>query len=111
MVTTSLKGNFRFKAVYDGGHSAAGKYFVLFVLKNSFNLNRLGITVTKKIGCAVVRNRVRRVIKEGFRLCEHNFAQGFDIVILARPAMVGTVLNDITPELTRLATKLQLGSV
>jgi len=109
MVTTSLQGNFRFRAVYDGGRSAAGKYFVLFALKNSLEANRLGITVTKKIGCAVVRNRARRVIREGFRLCEH-FAQGYDFVVLARPSIVGVGMNDIIPELTKLAKRLNLGT-
>jgi len=105
---SSLKSNFRFRAVYDGGRSAAGKYFVLFVLENSLKLNRLGITVTKKIGIAVVRNRARRIIKESFRLNEPVFVPGLDIVILARPAIVGANIHSVMPELLRLAKKLRV---
>ena len=106
MEFTSLRGNLRFKAVYDGGRSAAGRCFVMFVLKNTLGLNRLGITVTKKIGNAVVRNRVRRVVREGFRLDGFEWPSGYDIIVLVRRPAVSAGLNNAMKELSFLRNKL-----
>jgi len=99
-----------FKAVYNNGRSFALKRIVVFAVKNNLNTNRIGITVSKKIGNAVVRNRSRRIIKESYRLLsKHNFiANGFDIIILARAPITGACRQDIDAELSQLLKKLRL---
>ncbi len=68
--TQSLKKNYQFGFVYNKGKSVADKYLVLYAVRNKRNpdINRLGITVSKKVGKSVVRSRVTRLIKESYRL-------------------------------------------
>ena len=82
--TTSLKKNHEFKRLYNRGKSAATQYVVVYTRQNNSAQNRLGITVSKKIGGAVQRNRVRRRLKEIYRLSEHTLNSGYDIVVVAR---------------------------
>lgn len=88
--TTSLKRNHEFRRLYSKGKSAASKCVVVYTRrnynagKNGEGANRLGITVSTKIGGAVQRNRIRRRLKEIYRLNEHTLATGYDIVIVAR---------------------------
>jgi ribonuclease P protein component len=63
-ITESLKKNYQFRNVYNKGKSAANHYLVLYVLKNGKNINRLGISISKKVGKSVVRNHKARLIKE-----------------------------------------------
>ena len=81
----SLKKNRDFKTVYSNGKSRANKYLVMYVMKNGTEKNRIGISVSKKVGNSVVRHRVTRVIRECCRLHEKELIQGLDIVIVARP--------------------------
>lgn len=80
----SLKKNSDFKKVYSRGKSCADRYLVMYVLKNGTGCNRFGISVSKKVGNSVVRHRVKRVIKEAYRLHEDMFRSGLDIVVIAR---------------------------
>ena len=80
----TLKKNSEYKKVYNSRRSAANKFFVIFTIKNSLMYSRFGFSVGKKVGNAVVRNRVRRVLKEVCRLNTEMFPIGYDYVILAR---------------------------
>jgi len=82
--TTSLKKNHEFKRLYNKGKSAASQYVAVYCRRNGRELNRLGVTVSTKLGGAVQRNRIRRRLKEIYRLNEEKFLTGFDIVIVAR---------------------------
>ena len=82
--TAPLKKNHEFKRVYNKGKSAASQCAVVYCRRNASTVNRLGITVSTKIGGAVQRNRVRRRLKEIYRLSEEKLKSGFDIVIVAR---------------------------
>ena len=82
--TTSLKKNHEFRRLYNKGKSAASQYIVIYIRKNNSTRNQLGVTVSKKIGGAVQRNRVRRRLKEIYRLSEDDLKPGYDIVIVAR---------------------------
>ncbi|MBE5857036.1 MAG: ribonuclease P protein component [Lachnospiraceae bacterium] len=82
--TESLKKNYMFQSVYKNGKSYANKFFVMYVLKNEENGNRIGISVSKKVGNSVVRHRITRLIRESYRLHEKVFNSGLDIVIVAR---------------------------
>ena len=82
--TSSLKKNHEFKRLYNKGKSAAAQCAVVYCRRNGRQENRLGVTVSTKIGGAVQRNRVRRRIKEIYRLNEDTLLTGYDIVIVAR---------------------------
>lgn len=83
----SLKLNHIFQRLYRTGGYANG-YLVLYARKNRTDTNRVGITVGKKLGHAVVRNRVRRRLREVYRLNEDKFQAGWDIVVVARTRAV-----------------------
>ena len=80
----SLKKNHDFQNVYKSGKSYGNKYLVIYTLKNDTDRNRLGISVSKKVGNSIVRHRVKRLIKESYRLHENMFNSGLDIVVIAR---------------------------
>ena len=80
----SLKSNSDFRRVYRGGKSYANKYLVMYVLENGTDQNRLGISVSKKVGNSVVRHRITRLVRESYSLHENIFNSGLDIVVVAR---------------------------
>lgn len=80
----SLKKNMDFQNVYSNGKSYANKYLVMYVLKNELNKNRIGISVSKKVGNSVIRHRITRLIRESYRLQEDMFNSSLDIVVIAR---------------------------
>ena len=80
----SLKSNYDFLTVYRKGKSYANKYLVMYVLENNEGMNRLGISVSKKVGNSVVRHRITRLVRESYRLHENIFNSGLDIVVIAR---------------------------
>jgi ribonuclease P protein component len=82
--TTSLKKNYEFKRLYNKGKSAASQCVVVYFRRNGKAENHLGITVSTKLGGAVHRNRIKRRIKEAYRLNEKKFTPGIDVVIVAR---------------------------
>ena len=84
----SLKKNNEFQRVYRKGTSQANRYLVMYVLENHDRHmeNRLGISVSKKVGNSIVRHRVTRVIREVMRLHWKEIKSGYDIVIVARPS-------------------------
>ena len=80
----SLKKNADFQNVYKCGKSFANKYLVMYVKENDLGFNRIGISVSKKVGNSVVRHRLKRLILESYRLQEDIFNSGLDMVIIAR---------------------------
>ena len=80
----SLKKNRDFQVVYRKGKSFANKYIIMYVLKNDGDTNRLGISVSKKVGNSVVRHRLTRLVRESYRLQESIFQKGLDIVVICR---------------------------
>ncbi len=80
----SLKKNRDFQFVYNKRKSYANHYLVMYISENSKNGNRIGISVSKKVGNSVVRHRITRLIREGYRLNEEKFKAGFDIVVVVR---------------------------
>ncbi len=86
--TQSLKQNHLFRRLYRKGESSADRYLVLYCKRNGLPGNRLGITVSAKLGHAVVRNRLRRRLREIYRLHEDEFRRGYDLILVARGAAV-----------------------
>ena len=80
----SLKKNKDFQIVYRKGRSFADRYLVMYIMPNDTDKNRVGISVSKKVGNSIVRHRLKRLIKESYRLSEANFRSGYDIIVIAR---------------------------
>lgn len=80
----SLKKNRDFQLVYKKGTSLANKYLVMYVKEGRPDSNRLGISVSKKVGNSVVRHHLTRLLRESYRLHEEEFRSGLDIVVIAR---------------------------
>ena len=102
--SSSLKLNHIFQRLYRSNGQANG-YLVLYARKNRTERNRVGITVSKKLGHAVVRNRVRRRIREVYRLNEELFQPGWDIVVVARTKAIDAGFQDLTKAYLALARK------
>ncbi len=98
----SLKKNADFQRVYREGKSYANKYLVMYVLRKNAQNNRIGISVSKKVGNSVVRHRITRLIRESYRLNEQKFMKGLDMVIIARPGAKGKSFFDIESALLHL---------
>ena len=98
----SLKKNKDFQNVYRKGKSYANKYFVMYVLKNNTEENRIGISVSKKVGNSVVRHRMTRLIRESYRLQESTFQRGLDIVVVCRASAKDKGYKDMESALIHL---------
>ena len=101
----SLKKNQDFQKVYRNGTSKGNRYLVMYVLKNQHMKNRLGISVSKKVGNSVVRHRLTRLIRESYRLHEAEFDDSLDIVVVARPLAKDRSYQEIESALMHLAGK------
>ena len=93
--TTTIKKNYEFRRLYSKGKSAASPKLVVYARKCAGDTNHIGITVSTKVGKAVTRNRVRRRIREIYRLSEENVKRGYSIVIVARTAAAAATYQQL----------------
>lgn len=99
----SLKKNKDFQNVYRKGKSQANKYLVMYLWKNDSEKNRIGISVSKKVGNSVVRHHLTRLIRESYRLNEDKFQRGYDFVVIARPQAKDCSFHEIERALLHVA--------
>ena len=104
--TISLKSNRDFQSVYKNGKSYANRLLIMYVVENGTDRNRIGISVSKKVGNSVVRHRMKRLVRESYRLQEAVFNSGLDIVIVARANAKDSTYNEVENALMHLG-KLQ----
>ncbi|MBQ8797331.1 MAG: ribonuclease P protein component [Oscillospiraceae bacterium] len=104
LFSSSLKHNHIFRRLYASSGHGNG-LLVLYARPNRTATNRVGVTVSKKLGCAVVRNRVRRRLRETYRLNEDKFSPGWDIVVVARSRCVGAEFGKLQEAYLSLAAK------
>ncbi len=98
----SLKKNSDFQNVYKLGKSYANRLLVMYVLKNNLERNRIGISVSKKVGNSVVRHHLTRLVRESYRLHEDMFNSGLDIVVIARVTAKESTYHEIESALLHL---------
>ncbi len=106
--TLSLNKNTLFRRLYYRGKAYPTPYFVLYAMRTNSPVNRIGFTVSKKIGKAVVRNRARRRMSEAFRLSEPRIKQGYYMVMVARQAVLKADFNEICRSLEGVLEKAAL---
>ena len=102
--SSALKLNHIFRRLY-ATSGQANSYLVLYARRNRTATNRVGVTVSKKLGHAVVRNRVRRRLREIYRLNEDKFLPGWDIVVVARSRCISADFGRLTNAYLSLAEK------
>lgn len=98
----SLKKNRDFQVVYGEGKSCANRYLVMYVRENGLSKNRLGVSVSKKVGNSVVRHRITRLVRESYRLQEDMFNSGLDMVVIAKVNAKGRSFEEIRSALLHL---------
>lgn len=103
-----VRKNIEFRAVYRRGKSFSNNLLVLYTYRNKKNINRVGVSVSKKVGKSVVRNRVKRLIKENFRLNSENLKVGYDLVFIARSASNDKSYKEISDSVKNLFKKAGL---
>lgn len=122
MKLTAIRENHLYSKAYARGKKYVAKHVVVYVLPDyaasklakanpeKKKVNRVGITVTKKIGGAVVRNRAKRIIREGYRLSDKNspVRRGFLIVIVARGSVVRASSDDIRKDIDKAIDSLSM---
>ena len=104
----TIKQNHEFRRLYNKGKSALTPSMVVYCRKSRLPHNRLGITVSTKLGCAVKRNRARRRLRELFRLAQPRLKQGYDVVIVARTRAVTIPHKKLQADFDRAMAELQL---
>lgn len=105
--TQSLKLNRDFRRAYRS-ESAVGGYTVVYARKNGCTFNRLGLTVGKTAGKAVVRNRLKRLMRESYRLMETDVKTGYDLILVARNRAVGKTFEQIKKDIDFSMSKLNI---
>ena len=124
MKNIAIKENHLYKKTYDGGSKAGGRYAVVYCLKDKkayllkkqhpdkVFVNRIGLTVSKKLGGAVQRNRVKRIIRAAFAECERelDIKKGYLIVIAAREAAVQAKSGEVACEMKKQLIRLGLAA-
>ncbi len=108
--TVSLKENRIFRQLYAKGKTYYSSLFILYFRENRLETNRMGITVSKKIGNAVVRNRCKRLLREAYRLSEADIRTGYDFVFVVRTKMTEASLSDVLENMKRAMKKTELSS-
>lgn len=107
MSVEKLKKSSQFSEVYKKGKSNATRLVVMYRLENGLGANRVGYSVSKKVGKAVVRNRAKRLIKEAYRLNSSEIKTGYDLVFIARVRMNSAEYDEVEKSVKRLLRDLK----
>ena len=105
---TSIKLNSDFRRIYARGKSAVSPCVVVYCRKNRLGTNRVGFTVSKKLGKAVVRNRIRRRLREIMRLSQERLEQGYDLILVARSRAVDAEYHRLEADVLNCCGRLHL---
>lgn len=108
MKLLALKQNTEFRRLYYRGKNASNSAIAVYAKKNRMDRNRIGITVSVRIGNAVVRTRARRVIKEGYRSVAERMPKGYDFVFVARSRTPRMKSTEVGEAILHLVGQLEL---
>ena len=97
--TQPIKLNRDFRRLYARGNSVAGGYVVVYAKATNRRFNRAGFTVGKAFGNAVKRNRIKRLMRESYRLVEDRLLVGYDMIIVARNRAAGQSYERISKDM------------
>jgi len=103
-----LKKNWEFKRVYRKGRTVVSRNIVLYYCPNGKNINRIGFSISKKVGKSVVRNKIKRIYREAFYKIEVNLHKGYDFILIARKPAVDVSFQEACKELFDLCRKGKL---
>ena len=106
--SVTIKQNYEFRRLYSKGASAVTPSVVMYCRKNNRAHNRLGVTVSTKLGHAVVRNRARRRLRELFRLSQDQMVRGYDVLLVARGRTARIPYRYLLRDYEKAARKLGL---
>lgn len=106
-----IRKNSEFRAIYKKGKSFSDKLLVLYISRNNSDFNRIGVSVSKKVGNSVTRNRIKRLIKEVYRHNEMNIKKGYDLIFIARNSAKGKSYNEIERSMINLFDKAGLYNI
>jgi ribonuclease P protein component len=99
-----------FEKAYEEGHKVVTPHFALYVRPNGLAQSRLGITTTRRLGKAVVRNRARRVLREAYRKNQGHLPEGFDFVFVVRKPLLSMTSTELEPLLVAAASQGAAGA-
>lgn len=98
-----------FRRIYDERRSVADANLIVYGSANQLPYSRIGLSVSRKVGGAVERNRWKRLLREAFRLVQHDLPAGLDLVVIPRPGVepaLSTLMRSLTSLAKRVATKV-----
>ena len=106
--TVTIKENRAFRRIYSRGKSAVTPFLVVYCRPNRLDHNRLGVTVSTKLGCAVVRNRARRRLREVYRLSLPHLKPGYDVVLVGRSRALDLPFSRLLETFQKSCKKLSI---
>lgn len=106
--TQPLRMNYEFSRVYQKGRYLSGRHVVLHYLRRNGKINRLGVTASRKINGSVKRNRLKRLLRESYRLIEPDVLTGYDLILVGRESQEPPNLQLLQPEVCHLLRRAGL---
>lgn len=110
MCIITLKKNYEFRRILSKGKYMSGKLMSMYILPNSLNVKKVGFAIGKKAGKSVERNRIKRLLREGYRLQANSIIDGYSIIIVWRNKKIAKecTFGEIYREIEYLTNKLNL---
>ena len=104
---STLKKNYEFKTVMNKGKFYRGKYITIYINENKEDKNKIGIAVSKKLGKANKRNRLKRLIRESYRLKKNNLKKGYNIVFIwnKQANILNNTYKNVSEDMEKLLIK------